>query len=68
MGAITPVVTTSVDNPARLWSHSVAGLSGFLEGCEFKKVVPDALSAEDWFRFHGRYANGERIVARGETV
>jgi len=30
---------------------------------DFKKVVPDALSAEDWFRFHGRYANGERIVA-----
>ena len=29
----------------------------------FKKVVPDALCAEDWFRFHGRYANGERIVA-----
>ena len=28
----------------------------------FKKVVPDALSAEDWFRFHGRYANGESIV------
>ena len=28
----------------------------------FKKVVPDALSAEDWFRFHGRYANGERIA------
>ena len=30
---------------------------------EFKKVVPDALSAEDWFRFHGRYANGEMIAA-----
>ena len=30
---------------------------------EFKKVVPDPLSAEDWFRFHGRYANGERIAA-----
>ena len=29
----------------------------------FKKIVPDALSAEDWFRFHGRYANGETIVA-----
>ena len=28
----------------------------------FKKVVPDALSAEDWFRFHNRYANGERIA------
>ena len=28
----------------------------------FKSVVPDALSAEDWFRFHGRYANGERIA------
>ena len=30
---------------------------------DFKKVVPDALSAEDWFRFHNRYANGEPIVA-----
>jgi len=29
----------------------------------FKKVVPDALSAEDWFRFHGRYSNGEKIAA-----
>ena len=29
----------------------------------FKKVVPDALSAEDWFRFHGRYSNGEPIAA-----
>jgi uncharacterized protein YbjT (DUF2867 family) len=28
----------------------------------FKKVVPDALSAADWFRFHGRYANGEPIA------
>ena len=27
----------------------------------FKQILPDALSAEDWFRFHGRYANGERI-------
>lgn len=23
--------------------------------------MPDALSAEDWFRFHGRHANAERI-------
>lgn len=29
---------------------------------EFKKVLPEAMSAEDWFRFHGRYANGEQIV------
>jgi uncharacterized protein YbjT (DUF2867 family) len=28
---------------------------------EFKKIIPDALSAEDWFRFHGHYSNGERI-------
>ena len=27
----------------------------------FKTVIPNALSAEDWFRFHGRYANGEKI-------
>ena len=31
---------------------------------DFKKIVPDALSAEDWFRFHGRYANGEKIAAQ----
>lgn len=30
---------------------------------EFKKILPDALTAEDWFRFHGRYANGEQIVS-----
>jgi uncharacterized protein YbjT (DUF2867 family) len=28
---------------------------------EFKKVIPDAFSAEDWFRFHGHYSNGEKI-------
>ena len=28
---------------------------------DFKKVVPDALSAQDWFRFHGRYTNGEKL-------
>ena len=28
---------------------------------EFKKIVPDAFSAEDWFRFHGSYSNGEKI-------
>lgn len=28
----------------------------------FKKIVPDALSAEDWFRFHGHYSNGEPIA------
>ena len=28
----------------------------------FKIIVPNALSAEDWFRFHNRYANGEPIV------
>ena len=33
------------------------------EPSEFRKVVPDALTAEGWFRFHGRYANGERIVS-----
>ncbi|MCE7528230.1 NmrA family NAD(P)-binding protein [Polynucleobacter sp. IMCC 30228] len=30
---------------------------------EFKKVLPDAMSAEDWFRFHGKYSNGEKIVS-----
>ena len=29
----------------------------------FQKILPDALSAEDWFRFHGHYANGEKIAA-----
>lgn len=29
---------------------------------DFKKIIPDALSAEDWFRFHGHYSNGEKIV------
>jgi taspase (threonine aspartase 1) len=38
------------------------GLSA--EPDEFKKVIPDAFSAEDWFRFHNRYANGEPIVAQ----
>lgn len=29
---------------------------------DFKKIIPNALSAEDWFRFHGHYSNGEKIV------
>ena len=29
---------------------------------DFKKVIPEPLSAEAWFRFHNRYANGEPIV------
>ena len=28
---------------------------------DFKKIIPDALSAEDWFRFLGHYSNGEKI-------
>ena len=28
-----------------------------------KRVVPDALCAEDWFRFHNRYADGTPIAA-----
>ncbi len=28
----------------------------------FKKVVPDALSAKSWFRFHGQYANAESVA------
>ena len=31
---------------------------------DFKKVIPDALSAEDWFRFHNRYADGNPIVGQ----
>jgi hypothetical protein len=28
---------------------------------EFKKVIPDAFAAENWFRFHDHYSNGEKI-------
>ncbi len=28
----------------------------------FKKILPDTLSAEDWFRFHGQYSNGKKIA------
>ncbi len=28
----------------------------------FKAVVPAAFSAEDWFRFHGKYADGTKIA------
>ena len=28
----------------------------------FRKILPDALSAEDWFRFHNRYADGASIT------
>lgn len=29
---------------------------------DFKKFLPDAFTAEDWFRYHGSYSNGERIA------
>ena len=29
---------------------------------DFKKILPDAFNAEDWFRFHGLYSNGEKIA------
>lgn len=29
---------------------------------DLKKVLPDAFSAEDWFRYHAHYSNGERIA------
>lgn len=29
----------------------------------FKKILPDALSAEDGFQFHGHDSNGEKIAA-----
>jgi uncharacterized protein YbjT (DUF2867 family) len=29
---------------------------------DLKNVIADPLSAEDWFRFHNRYANGDPIV------
>jgi len=32
----------------------------------FKKILPDALSAEDWFRFHNRYADGTPIATRAQ--
>lgn len=34
----------------------------------FKKIVPDAFSCEDWFRFHNKYANGESIVGNTTPV
>ena len=44
-----------------LYSEVQQGPRGTPEA--FKKILPDALSAEDWFRFHGRYANGEKIAS-----
>lgn len=29
---------------------------------DLKQVIPHPLTAEDWFRFHNRYANGEPIL------
>lgn len=40
------------------------GPRGTPEG--FKKVLPDAMTAEDWFRFHGKYSNGENIVPQNQ--
>lgn len=35
---------------------------------DFKKVVPDAMSAEDWFRFHGKYSDGTPIAGGGAAT
>jgi uncharacterized protein YbjT (DUF2867 family) len=29
---------------------------------DLKRIIPDPLTAEDWFRFHNRYANGQPII------
>jgi len=34
----------------------------------FRTILPDALSAEDWFRFHGRYADGTPIAAEPQPA
>jgi len=42
---------------------------GFKSDIEaFKRVVPSAMSAEDFFRFHGKYANGTPIMATENKV
>ena len=39
------------------------------EPAEFKKVVPNALSAEDWFRFHGRCTErATTIFSRSRSI
>ncbi len=42
-----------------LYMEANDGGKGSIE--EFKEVVPDALSAEDWFRWYNKYSNGEKI-------
>jgi len=43
-----------------LYFEEHEGVTGSID--EFKKVVPNAFSAEDWFRWYNKYANGEKIV------
>ncbi len=39
------------------------------EPADFRKVVPDAFSAEDWFRFHGRCAGpSSTMVSRNRRM
>lgn len=43
-----------------LYFEKHGGFTASIE--QFKEVVPDALSAEDWFRRVGKYTNGEKFV------
>jgi uncharacterized protein YbjT (DUF2867 family) len=42
-----------------LYFEDMKGPKSELE--DFKTVLPNAFTAEDWFRFHGTYSNGEKI-------
>jgi len=49
-----------MDQMCRYWEDGYPDSTVSID--EFKKVVPDALDAQGWFRFHGVYADGTPIV------
>lgn len=49
-----------------LYFENDGGFKSSIE--EFKKVVPTAMSAEDFFRFHGKFSDGSNIVAAENKV
>lgn len=47
----------------RMFNYYEAGYPGYTDDRQnFHSLVPNPMSPEDWFKAHGTYANGEKIV------
>lgn len=48
-----------LNHMCNMWEDGYKGSNANIS--TFKQVVPDAMTAQDWFKFHAHYHNGEKI-------